>query len=90
MHNLTNFEINGITPFHSPADNAEEALAQAHAILTTLAGAEQVCDRITEDEADGYDNIRHAITGRALEGIATLIAFAQFNLNTARRVRDEA
>jgi hypothetical protein len=55
-----------------------------------LAGAEQVCDRITEDEADGYDNIRHAITGRALEGIATLIAFAQFNLNTARRVRDEA
>lgn len=81
---MTSFRINGTTPFHSPGDNADEALAQAHALLTLLAGAHNVCDAVTDAEADAYDNIRNEITARALDGIGTLIAFAMHNHDIAR------
>ena len=80
---LEAFKINGVSPFWSPADAADEHMAQAHALLTLLAGAHGVCDQIDTDSADPFDNIRHGITARALDGIASLVAIAQYQTDVA-------
>ncbi len=84
---IEGFRINGITPFWSPADAADQQLAQAHALLTLLSGAHSVCDGITSDQADHFENVRHGVTASALEGIASLIALAQFQIDEARNSR---
>ena len=81
---MERFKINGTHPLQSPGDTVDTALSQAHALLTLLSGAHSVCNGITQDEADGLDNIRHEITSVALDGICTLIAFALFNHDIAR------
>lgn len=87
---IEGFRINGVSPFWSPADAADAQLEQAHALLTLLSGAHRVCDDITSDQADQFDNLRHGITASALDGIATLIALAQFQTDEARRTRQLA
>lgn len=81
---LEQFKINGTTPFHSPGDTVDEALGQAHALLTLLSGAESVCDVVTYEQGDAYESLRNGIQARALDGIGTLVAFAQFNLDVTR------
>lgn len=87
MTNLSQFDINGTNPFWSPADSADECLSQASALLTLLAGAHEVCEQTTADEADAFVNIRHHITGRALSGIGSLIALAMHQQDVAREER---
>jgi hypothetical protein len=74
MTDLTKFSINGVTPFHSPGDTGDSCLGEAYALLQLLAGAHQTCEEAGTEAADSFDNIRHEITGRALDGIGTLIA----------------
>lgn len=87
MTNLAQFQINGTNPFWSPADSADECLSQAKALLTLLAGAHEVCEQITPDQTDAFDNIRHAITARAFDGIGSLIALALHQQDVAREER---
>ncbi|PIW55241.1 MAG: hypothetical protein COW16_07140 [Sphingomonadales bacterium CG12_big_fil_rev_8_21_14_0_65_65_10] len=87
MTNLAQFEINGTNPFWSPADSADECLSQASALITLLAGAHEVCEQVSADEADAFVNIRHHITGRALSGIGSLIALALHQQDVAREDR---
>ena len=87
MNELITFQINDTTPFHSPSDTAFTALAEAHALLALLAAAEQVCENATEEAADPYENLRNGIMGRGLDGISTLVSFAQFNLDLAYQQR---
>jgi hypothetical protein len=75
---LENFKINDVTSFWSPGDTVIECLDQAHALLLMLAAGEFVSDEAPPG-ADQLSSINERIRGRALEGIATLIAFAQFN-----------
>ena len=90
---LSDLKINGATPFWSHRDGASARLAEAYALLTMLRGAHDVCEEVSEqmkvekigdqwvsgpDYADAFKNIRHEIQGRALEGVATLIALAQY------------
>lgn len=84
---LEAFSINGARPFWSPADAADQQLGQAHALLTLLSGAHDVCEVAGTDNSDAFDNIRHEITSAALDGVATLIALAQFQLDAASAER---
>lgn len=84
---LAELRINGVTPFHSHPDGVDERLAEAYAILTLLAGAHGVCEEVSEAQADAFDNIRHEIVGRALTGVSTLIALAQYHSDCARAER---
>lgn len=79
MPDLTDTRINGISPFNSPSDDVSQRLAEAYALLTLLEGAHDVCDGISDEAADAFDNIRHEISARALDGIKTLIALAQYH-----------
>lgn len=81
MTDLSTFQINGTTLFHSAADTASECLSQAHALLTLTASAHEVCDGISSTEADALDNLRDGIKARAFSGIATLIALAQSQID---------
>lgn len=58
-------------------------LAEAYALLTMLRSAHDVCEVAGPDVSDAFDNVRHEIQGRALEGIGTLIALAQYHLDCA-------
>lgn len=89
MQTIAQFTINGTTPFHCAASSADQCLAQAHALLTLLAGAHDTCQAASEDVADSFDNIRHEITARALDGIASLVGFAQHFTDEADRKRAE-
>lgn len=87
MTNLSQFTINGTTPFWSPADSADQCLAQAKALLTLLAGAHNVCEEITTEQTDAFDNLRHEISANALDGIGSLIALAMYQLDAAHKQR---
>lgn len=78
---LSALKINGTTPFWSHGDGAYQRLSEAHAILTLLRGAHNVCEDAGETVADAFANIRHEIKGCALEGIGTLIALVQYHLD---------
>ncbi|MEN8859010.1 hypothetical protein [Qipengyuania flava] len=85
MTDLTQFSINGVTPFYSPGDTGDSCLAEAYALLQLLAGAHQTCEEAGADAADSFNNIRHEITGRALDGIGTLIALGLSQYDAHRR-----
>lgn len=76
---LAKLKINGVSPFNSNRDGVEQRLAEAHALLTLLSGAHNVCEEAGPELADGFDNLRHEISARALEGIGSLIALAQYH-----------
>ena len=84
---LSAVRINGVSPFYSARDGASDRLAEAFALLTVLKGAHDVCEEAGEDAADAFATIRHEIHGRALEGIGTLIALAQYHLDCANAAR---
>ena len=93
MTDLTTFKINGTTPFWSPGDVADTCLSQAYALLALLAGANEVCDSVRDEpceHGEPFDNLCHSTHARGLDGIATLIAFAQFNTDAAREKRAPA
>lgn len=87
MTNLSQFKLNGTTPFWSAADSADQCLNEAHALLTLLAGAHDVCEEITTEQGDAFDNLRHGIKSQALDGIAKLIAIAQYQSEVAHDER---
>ena len=87
MTDITTFKINGTTPFWSHGDSADERLSEAHAMLSLLAGAHNVCEGIDPDEREPFENTRHCITARALDGIATLVALAQHHTDMAHEQR---
>jgi len=82
-------KINGASPFWSHGDGASERLSEAYALLTMLRGAHDVCEAVQPEFADAFDNVRHEIQGKALEGIATLIALAQYHLDCAGAEREQ-
>lgn len=79
---LCDLKINGVRPFYSHG-GASERLAEAYRLLTMLRSAHDVCEAAEPAIADAFDNVRHEIQGRALEGIGTLIALAQYHLDCA-------
>lgn len=85
---LAAVRINGVAPFLSASDGASERLAEAYALLSLLKGAHEVCEEVGPLHADAFATIRHEIQGRALEGIGTLIALAQYHLDCADAERD--
>lgn len=91
---LNELRINGTAPFGiSYADSADQRLAEAHAILLVFVSAHDCAEEAGNDAADSFHNLRHAITARALEGVATLIALAQHCEDCAqaeRRQRGQA
>lgn len=80
---LKDVMINGMSPFWSDRDAADERIEEAHALLVTLAGAFLSADRSGADTSDIIEQ-RGEITGRALEGIASLIARSAHHRSAAR------
>ena len=74
---LEKFTINGITPFFSAGDDGDQALEEAHALLTLLTAAFEASEHITNGVDAPHDpitNLRPGMIAAALEGINRLIA----------------
>lgn len=84
---LKDLKINGTSPFGSHADGVDERLAEARALLALLSGAHNVCEEVGPARADAFLELRSEIVGRALEGIGTLIALAQYHNDCAHAER---
>ena len=78
---LENFTINGIAPFFSAGDDGDQALEEAHALLTLLTAAFEASEHITkgsDDPNDPITNLRPGIIATAIEGVARLVALGQY------------
>jgi hypothetical protein len=78
---LEQTKINGITAFWSPGDGIRERLEEAHALATMFAAAHQVLHEVTDEQGEALQNLNDLVKKRAFEGIATLIAVAQYHLD---------
>ena len=81
LDTLENFTINGIAPFFSAGDDGDQALEEAHALLTVLAAAFEASEHITkgsDDPNDPMTNMRPGIIATAIEGVARLVALGQY------------
>ena len=81
LDTLEKFTINGVAPFFSAGDDGDQALDEAHALLTVLAAAFEASEQLTKG-ADNPDDpimtMRPGIFATAIEGVARLIALGQY------------
>ena len=78
---IEKFKINGITPFFSAGDDGDQALEEAHALLTLLTAAFEASEHIakgSDDPNDPITNLRPGIIATAIEGVARLVALGQY------------
>lgn len=83
--NLLAVRMNGTAPFLSYPDVAEDCMKQAHAMLLALSNAyEGAADAMHTGVGDSILLLNPQIIANTLEGIASLIALAQFGAEADR------
>ena len=78
---IEKFKINGIAPFFSSGDDGDEAIEEAHALLTFMVAAFEGSENATRgvnDPDDPITTMRPGIIATALEGISRLIALGHY------------
>lgn len=85
--NILDLKINGCTPFLSHGDAASERLADAYAILAVMSQAfegahEAAC---LGDKRETIDNMSYNLVARALDGVASLVAYAQHHIDASEK-----
>ena len=81
LDTLEKFTINGVSPFFSAGDDGDQALEEAHALLTVLAAAFEASEQLTKGADNPDDPIMTMCPGifaTAIEGVARLIALGQY------------
>lgn len=90
---LADFRINGVAPFWSAPDNAEQCMSEAHALLTVMSAAMEDSEYIVGQQIDAgqrdsnFGSLRASIQARAVDGVARLIALAQYSADVDYRQR---
>lgn len=83
---IRNFKINGVSLVLSHADAQNARLADAHAILTALSYAfvDAESDPLRAERGDTILDLRPRIIAQALEGVANIVAYAQYHADSGR------
>lgn len=85
---ILELHMSGMTPFLSHGDAANERLGDAHAILQILSQAFEGAYEASQQEGsrETIALMNQRIVARALDGVASLIAYAQHHLDCVGRV----
>ena len=83
LDTLDKFTINGVAPFFSAGDDGDQALDEAHALLTVLSTAFEASELLTtrQGATDGecpISTLRPKIFATAIDGINRLIALGRY------------
>lgn len=83
--NILNFKLNGVTPFLSHRDAANDRLSDAHALLIVLARAYDCAQEAMEKDPklDTIESVPPGLISEALDAVSNLVAYAQYHIDAA-------